>query len=147
VTPTLSPRLQAVVDALPIRPDSRILEIGCGPGAAARAIAERLDDGRILATDRSARAIAQARAACAAEIRSGRMGVRKVAGEDFVLEPGEEPYGLVFAVRVGALDGRHPELGERILARLSAATTPDARLFIDGGDPLRELEIPRPEGG
>jgi len=23
------------------------------------------------------------------------------------------------------------------------ATTPDARLFVDGGDPLRELTIPR----
>ena len=38
----LSPRLAAVVQALPLRPDSRVLEIGCGPGAAARAVAARL---------------------------------------------------------------------------------------------------------
>ena len=66
-----------------------------------------------------------------------------MAAEEFVLEPGEEPFDLVFAVRVGALDGRHPEAGERVLRRIAAATTPDARLFIDGGDPLRELPIPR----
>lgn len=139
----LSPRLAAIVDALPLTPRSRVLEIGCGPGAAARAVAARLTTGHILAIDRSAKAIAQAEAASVAEIRSGRMSVRCVAAEDFVLLPGEEPYDLVFAVRVGALDGRHPRAGEQVLRRIAAATTPDARLFIDGGDPLRELPIPR----
>jgi SAM-dependent methyltransferase len=140
---SLSPRLRAVVDALPIEPGSRVLEIGCGPGGAARAVAERLDAGRILATDRSARAIEQARAGASDLIASGRMEVRQVAAEDFVLEPGEEPYEIVLAVRVGALDGRHPEAGERALRRIAAATTTGARLFVDGGDPLRELSIPR----
>jgi hypothetical protein len=44
---------------------------------------------------------------------------------------------------VGALDGRHPAAGELALRRIALATTEDARLFIDGGDPLRELAIPR----
>ncbi|PZG36053.1 SAM-dependent methyltransferase [Spongiactinospora gelatinilytica] len=140
----LSPRLAAVVNALPLRPDSRVLEIGCGPGAAARAVAERLTSGHILAIDRSAAAIAQAEAGAAEEIAAGRMSVRQVAGEDFALQAQEEPYDLVFAVRVGALDGRHPEAGQRMLRRIAEATTPNARLFIDGGDPLRELVIPRP---
>ncbi|WP_117208958.1 SAM-dependent methyltransferase [Allorhizocola rhizosphaerae] len=140
---SLSPRLAAIVQALPFKPDSRILEIGCGPGAAARAIAAQLTGGHILAIDRSAAAIAQAEGACAEEIASGRMSVRQVPAEEFVLQANEEPYDLVFAVRVGALDGRHPQLGERVLQRIAAATTPGARLFIDGGDPLRELPIPR----
>ncbi|MFI0418812.1 SAM-dependent methyltransferase [Spongiactinospora sp. 9N601] len=144
MSPPLSPRLAAVVNALPLRPDSRVLEIGCGPGAAARAVAERLTSGHILAIDRSAAAIAQAEAGAAEEIAAGRMSVRQVAGEDFALQAQEEPYDLVFAVRVGALDGRHPETGQRMLRRIAAATTPNARLFIDGGDPLRELVIPRP---
>ena len=76
---SLSVRLEAIVDSLPLRPDSRVLEIGCGPGAAARAVAERLAAGYILAIDRSATAIAQARTAAAEQITSGRMGVRQVA--------------------------------------------------------------------
>lgn len=143
-TQRLSPRLAAIVEALPLRPDSRVLEIGCGPGAAARAVAERLDTGHVLAIDRSAAAIAQARKAGAEQIASGRLRVRRVAIEDFQLAAGEE-FDLVFAVRVGALDGRHPRTGERALERIARATTPDARLFIDGGDPLRELRIPRPD--
>jgi hypothetical protein len=106
-------------------------------------VAARLDTGHILAVDRSAAAVAQASAGGAEAIAAGRLSVRRAAAEDFALEPGEEPYDLVFAVRVGGLDGRHPDVGERILRRLAAATTADARLFIDGGDPLRELAIPR----
>jgi protein-L-isoaspartate O-methyltransferase len=140
---SLSPRLAAIVNALPLQPHSRVLEIGCGPGAAARAVAARLTTGHILAIDRSAAAIAQAEAASLQEIASGRMSVRHVAAEDFVLHAHEEPYDIVFAVRVGALDGRHPQVGQRVLQRISMATKTDARLFIDGGEPLRELPIPR----
>ena len=131
------------MDALPLRPESRVLEIGCGTGAAARAVASRLTSGHILAIDRSAAAIAQATAAAADCIASGRMSVRHVAVEDLTLAAGEQPYDIVFAARVGALDGRHPKAGENALRRIALATTGNARLFIDGGDPLRELTIPR----
>ncbi len=117
----LSPRLAEIVDALPLTPESRVLEIGCGPGAAARAVAARLTSGHILAVDRSARAVAQARAGSAAQIASGRMSVRRASAEDFVREPGEGPFDIVFAVRVGALDGRHPEEGRRALERIADA--------------------------
>lgn len=139
----VSPRILSVVNALPLQPHSRVLEIGCGPGAAARTVAARLSIGHILAIDRSAAAIAQASAGAGEAIAAGRMSVRLVAAQNFILEAGEEPYDLVFAIRVGGLDGRHPELGQRILQRLAGATTADARLFIDGGNPLRELSIPR----
>ncbi|TDD23587.1 methyltransferase domain-containing protein [Actinomadura sp. KC06] len=137
----LSPRLAKIVDALPLDPGMRVLEIGCGPGAAARAVAARLDTGHILAIDRSAKAIAQAEAIGVDEIASGRMSVRQAAIEDFALEPGEEPFDLVFAVRVGALDGRHPEAGREAMRRIAAVLAPGGRLFIDGGDPLRELPV------
>jgi SAM-dependent methyltransferase len=144
VAQKLSPRLAAIVDALPLRPDSRVIEIGCGPGAAARAVAARLTTGHILAIDRSAAAVAQARAGAADLLASGRLSVRQAHVEDLALEAGEEPYDLVFAVRVGALDGRDPEAGQVALRAIALATTPGARLFVDGGDPLRELAIPRP---
>ena len=139
----LSPRLAAIVAALPLRPGLRVLEVGCGPGAAARAIAEQIGPGCVLAIDRSATAVAQARRLGAGEIAAGRLRVRQVAVEDFVLEPGEAPYDLAFAVRVGALDGRHPALERRALQRLAVALAPHGRLFIDGGTPLREVSLPR----
>jgi SAM-dependent methyltransferase len=141
VLPRMSPRLSAIVDALPLSPHSRVLEIGCGPGAAARAIAQRLDTGHILAIDRSAKAVARARAASHEEIVSDRMSVRQVAAESFVLGPDDLPFDIVFAVRVGALDGRHPDAGRQVLARIKAALAPGGRVFVDGGDPLRELSV------
>ena len=131
----------AIVDALPLRPGMRVLEIGCGPGAAAREVAARIGDGFVLATDRSAKAISLARTACAAEIAAGRMAVRRAAAEDIELAHGERPFDFAFAIRVGAFDGRHPVAGRLALVRLRAMLVPDGRLFIDGGDPLRELPL------
>jgi SAM-dependent methyltransferase len=136
---SLSPRLARLVAALPLRPGMRVLEIGCGPGAAARWVAARLGPGSVLAIDRSERAIAQAAAAGGAELASGRLRLRCVAAEDFVLGDGEAPFA--FAFRVGALDGRHPAAGVAARARIAAALAPGGRLFIDGGDPLREVVL------
>ncbi len=140
-TRTLSLRLAAIVAALPLRPGLRVLEIGCGSGALARAVVRRIGDGHVLAIDRSAKAIHQARAAATYEIASGRLSVRQVAVEDFELEAGEAPYDLAVAVRVGALDGRHPHAGQRARQRIVAALTPHGRLFIDGGNPLQEISL------
>jgi cyclopropane fatty-acyl-phospholipid synthase-like methyltransferase len=129
VTP-LSPRLAAVVESLPLTPSSRVLEIGCGPGAAARAVAGRLVDGRVVAIDRSAAAVAAARRAGAELIAAGRLDVRHVAIEDFVREPDEPPFDVVFAVRVGALDGRHP--GSGAWDRIRAALAPGGQVIVDG---------------
>lgn len=140
----LSARLAAVVAALPLRPGMRVLEIGCGPGAAAREVARRVGDGGfVLAIDRSATAISQARATSASELADGRLEFRHAAVEDFELGPGEAPFDLAFAIRVGALDGRHPEIEARALQRLTAALRSGAPLLIDGGDPLRRVPLPR----
>lgn len=138
----LSPRLAAVVDALPLGPGMRVIEIGCGPGAAARAVAEIVGpDGHVLAIDRSAKAIRQLSDGAAELIAAGRLTPRLVAAEELELAFGEEPYDTAFAVRVGAFDGRHPDAGAKALERLSAALRPGGRLFIDGGDPLREITV------
>lgn len=135
----LSPRLSAIVAALPLRPGLRVLEIGCGPGAAARVVARLIGDGFVLGIDRSAKAIAQAIAGSHAELASGRLAFRQVAIERFELEDGEAPYHIAFAVRVGALDGRHPQLEQLTHERIRRALIPGGRLYVDGGAPLRQI--------
>lgn len=143
MTRDLSARLRAVVDSLPLREGMRVLEIGCGPGAAARAVAHLIGNGHVHAIDRSARALAQAVAGSEAEISAGRLSLQRTAAEDFQLADGEPPFDLAFAVRVGALDGRHPEAGQRALARIAAALTPTGLLLIDKGDTMVEVPLPR----
>jgi 2-polyprenyl-3-methyl-5-hydroxy-6-metoxy-1,4-benzoquinol methylase len=121
----------------------RILEIGCGPGVAARAIVEQTEDVYVLAIDRSEKAIQQAVKNSHREIASGRLEYRKAFVETFELKPGEERFDLAFAIRVGTLDGRHPETEQQALASIAKALTKNGRLFIDGGDPIRELPLDR----
>lgn len=137
----ISLRLAEIVEALPLRPGMRVLEIGCGPGVAARAVLARIGNGYVLAIDRSAKAIAQAEAGSSAELATGRLEFRQVAAEDFVLGKGEHPFDLAFAVRVGALDGRHPEAGRVAIAKIRNALVEGGHLYIDGGDPLREIPL------
>jgi protein-L-isoaspartate O-methyltransferase len=137
----LSERLAVVVDALPLRPGMRVLEIGGAPGSAAKAVARRIGNGHILVIDRSATGVALTEQNAPAEIAAGLLSVRHVAAEDFELVPGEPPFDLAFAIRVGALDGRHPRAGVRARQRIAAALTPTGRLFIDGGDPLRPVDL------
>jgi cyclopropane fatty-acyl-phospholipid synthase-like methyltransferase len=138
-----SPRIRDFVDRLPLRPGMLVLEIGCGPGAAARLVVQRIGDGRVLAIDRSARAIEQATRGCRPEIESGRLRLRQIAIEEFSLTPGEPRFDLVFAMRVGAFDGRHPDAAARALAAVAGAIAPRGRFFVDGGDPLREIVFTR----
>lgn len=144
---SLSDRLREIVDALPLREGMRVIEIGCGTGAAAREVAIRVGpSGHVLAVDRSQRAVDQVVRTCSEFISAGRLSVKTSAAEDLVLDDGAQPFDLAFAVRVGAFDGRHPELYEQAVRRVRAALVPEGRLLIDGGDPLRELTLPTQNG-
>lgn len=137
----ISPRILEAVMALPLHRGVRVLEIGCGPGVAAREIVRRCPGAYVLGIDRSAVAIRQATAGSQEQIALGQLAFRVAAAEAFALEPGEEPFHFAFALRVGAFDGRHPAAGTLALPRIAAALMPGGRLFIDGGNPLRELRL------
>ncbi|SFV37514.1 Methyltransferase domain-containing protein [Devosia crocina] len=138
----VSSRIAEAVAGLPLKPHLRVLEIGCGPGVAARLASRQLTRGMILAIDRSQKAIDQACAGSTEELATGRLDFRCVAAEDFTLAPDEQKFDLAFAMRVGALDGRHPELERQALGRIKAALSPEGILIIDGAAPIAAADLP-----
>jgi SAM-dependent methyltransferase len=137
----LSKRLNDIVLALPLKDRVRVLEIGCGPGAMAREMSEKINNGYILAIDRSSKAIQQAIAGSQEEISTGKLSFRQISIEKFELEPNEELFDIAIAIRVGALDGRHPDIEEQSLFNIAKALTRKGKLFIDGGNPLIEIKL------
>lgn len=135
----VSQRIRDAVQTLPITPGMRILEIGCGPGVAAREVLRQHSSVTVFAIDRSQTAIRQAELGSQREIASGRLILLCTSIEDFTLPPHERSFDLAFALRVGALDGRHPDVGRYAFARIKQVLIPGGRLFIDGGSPLTEI--------
>lgn len=52
------------------------------------------------------------------------------------------PFASATDCPIRAHDGRHPRAGAVALAQVAGALVPGGRLFIDGGNPLRELALP-----
>jgi DNA helicase-2/ATP-dependent DNA helicase PcrA len=88
--------------------------------------------GWVLGIDRSATAIQQAIRVSEYEMSSEILTFRQVAAEELTLHAGEGPFDLVLAVRVGALDGRHPEAGRRAMERIAVVLAPAGELWVDG---------------
>jgi ubiquinone/menaquinone biosynthesis C-methylase UbiE len=113
----MSARLRAVLDRLDLRPEHRVLEIGCGHGVAATMVCERLTSGRLTAIDRSAKMIAAAANRNARYVTAGTAEFLVASLEDADL--GDRRFDRIFAVRVG-LFHREPDrartLAERWLA-------------------------------
>ena len=101
-----SERLRSVIDQLDIRPDDRVLEIGCGHGVAATLVCERLDGGRLTAIDRSPKMIEAAARRNAAFIEADKAEFLVAALEH--LDLGDRRFETIFAARVG-LFHRDPE--------------------------------------
>ena len=68
-------RVRWATGVLPLVPGMRILEVGCGTGAAVELLASRVPDGTITAIDRSARAAAFTKRRNIELLRSGRLQV------------------------------------------------------------------------
>jgi ubiquinone/menaquinone biosynthesis C-methylase UbiE len=110
----VSDRLRRVVEQLDVRPDDRVLEIGCGHGVAATFVCERLETGTYTAIDRSPKMIAAAARRNAASVQAGKAEFLVATFEE--LDLGDRRFDKVFAVRVG-LFHREPERAHALAAR------------------------------
>jgi cyclopropane fatty-acyl-phospholipid synthase-like methyltransferase len=127
-------RIRLAVDSLDLRPDARVLEVGCGTGVAAALLAARVPEGHVTALDRSATAVGHASQRLA---RWMDAGIADVAERDLRGFHGDgRPYDVVLAINVNDFwtdpDGEH-------VARLDALLADDgaAHLWYEatpGGD-------------
>lgn len=75
---TIPPRIRWAVDIMDVQPSDHVLEIGCGPGAGAELICERLETGKLFAIDRSESGVDRTKRRCARFVESGRLTVRQI---------------------------------------------------------------------
>ena len=125
----MSERLRKVVEKLDVRPDDRILEIGCGHGVAAALVCERLERGHLTAIDRSAKMIEAATRRNASHLEAGK--AEFIACDLEGCDPEDRRFDKVFAVRVGLFHREHERarsIPERWLA-------PGGELFVFFDEP------------
>jgi SAM-dependent methyltransferase len=139
---TIPDRVAWAVDRLDLRPDSRVLEIGSGPGAAAELVCRRLTDGFLLAIDRSAVAIERSTSRNRAAIEAGRLELRR--GTLAELEVPDGSLDVAFSVNVNLF---WTGSAERELEKLHGALRPGGRLHVcygpGPGDPAAALAAVR----
>jgi len=139
---TFPARLLRVVDALPLSPGVRVLEIGGAPAAAAVEVARRVAlTGHVLVLDRSPTGIQRTRQNCQDQVGAGLLTTMCASVEEFTLPAGVEVFDIAFACRVGALDGRHMNLYDDAIRNIAAAPKPNGHLYIDTGNPLRRIDL------
>lgn len=136
---------EAVLDALRLRPNDRVVELGCGPGAFTKRVAKRLGpDGVVVAVDASAGLLEQAKQTLA----GGGPGRVEFVQAD-VSKPGAWLDGATVVAGRAVL--HHVPMTEFLLGRLRAALRPGTRIgFLepDFRRPLTKLayeNVARPE--
>ena len=118
----------------------RVLEIGCGSGAAARLVSELVAPGLVVAVDRSKKSLEIARRSCEKALGPGRIQFVLCSVEDLHRHSNLDDFDLAFAMRVGVLDGRHPEQMPAALGNIARLLRPSGRLFVDDGSKVREID-------
>jgi SAM-dependent methyltransferase len=113
------------VDLLDPGPADRLLEAGCGPGVAAGLVCARLDNGRLLAIDRSPLAVRRTLDRNREHVAAGRLELRTVALDRLTVEPGS--FDAAFSVDVN-LFWAGP--ANRELAVLHAALRPGGVVYL-----------------
>src|SRR5215213_3746335 len=75
---SIPPRIKWAVDLMDPQPSDSVLEIGCGPGAGAELICERLETGKLFAIDRSESGVDRTKRRNAKYVEAGRLTVRQI---------------------------------------------------------------------
>jgi SAM-dependent methyltransferase len=136
-------RVQWAVDRLDVRPDQRILDVGCGPGVAAGLIADRLGTGIVIGIDRSATAIARAVKRNTMHIAAGRAQFTRADLARY--EQAGPPFDSVVAMNVNVF-WTGPAVDE--WRRIGELLAPTGRLFLfygyGPGDPTRNRDLAGP---
>ena len=75
---TIPPRIRWAVDIMDVQPNDSVLEIGCGPGAGAELICQKLQTGKLFAIDRSESGVDRTKRRCKQHVDAGRLTVRQI---------------------------------------------------------------------
>ena len=86
------------VDLLQLKPDDRIIEIGCGPGLALEACLAQAAAGEVVGLDHSRTMLDQARVRNAGASRDGRLQLRLESLDE--LPPGLGPFDKLYSANV-----------------------------------------------
>jgi protein-L-isoaspartate O-methyltransferase len=121
---TIPQRIAAAVEHLAPQPDDQILEIGCGNGAAAALVCERLEGGHLVAIDRSEKQIGVARERLRPHLQAGRASLYVMALESASLYHAK--FDKIFAINVNCFWLRY----EQPLAAVKQLLKPDGMFFI-----------------
>ena len=120
--PNHAPLFEAMLTATNVGQGTRLLDVGCGGGWSSKLASNR--GARVTGLDAAEGLIEYARGAVpGASFQVGDI-------EHLPFEDGT--FDVVFAVRVGALDGRHPVAGRAAWARITAALATGGQVLLDG---------------
>lgn len=119
-----SERFVWAFDTLAVRPDDRLLEVGCGHGVAVSLVCEKLTTGTITAIDRSPKMIEMATRRNREHVDAGRAEFEAVALED--ADFGDRRFDKAFSFNVAPF-WRDPE---RALGAVRDHLEPDGSVYV-----------------
>ncbi|MEU2613208.1 class I SAM-dependent methyltransferase [Micromonospora sp. NPDC007271] len=129
---SVADRFTWALEVMPVRPADRILEVGCGHGIAATLVCERLDSGRLLGLDRSAKMVEAANRRNEEAVGAGLAEFRTTTLAKASLEPSS--FDLIFAINV-SLFWQRPA---RELSVVETALADGGRLYVFHQPPFPE---------
>ena len=112
------------IDLLDVAPNHRVLDVGCGPGFAVAALAERLSNGQVVGLDHSRVALDQARRRNRRSVTTGRVVL--ILGSYTALPELGAPFDRMMAVNSLMFSGET----EEVLSALRRRLKPDGMLAV-----------------